>query len=108
MSFSERRATLLRILEIEENIKNIEHGKDYLKIKRNLKVLENARSGGGIVIVSSPEDLNNTIEMRKNSIDIEECITKYRARISVDAERIGSLILEKLRLKSELQDGPNR
>jgi vacuolar-type H+-ATPase subunit E/Vma4 len=108
MSFSERRATLLRILEIEENIKDIEHSKEYLTMKRGLKVLENARSGGGIVIVSSPDDLNRTVEMRKNSVDVESYIVKYRAKMQGDAERIDSLNLEKSRLKRELLGDSNR
>ncbi len=108
MSFSERRATLLRILEIEESIKDIEHSKEYLTMKRGLKVLENARSGGGVVVVSSPDDLNKTVEMRKNSADIEDCISKYKAKMQSNAERIDSLNLEKSKLKTELLNGPNR
>ncbi len=103
MSFSERRATLLRILEIEENIKNIEHSHEYLTMKRGLKSLENARSGGGgIIIVNSPDDLTRTIEMRKNSPVVDECISKYRARMKGNSDTIDSLNLEKLKLKTEL------
>ena len=108
MSFSERRATLLRILEIEENIKDIEHSKEYLTMKRGLKVLENARSGGGVVVVSSPDDLERNVEMRKNSTDVEECIVKYKAKMHDNAERIDSLNLEKSKLKNELLKGPTR
>jgi hypothetical protein len=108
MSFSERRATLLRILEIEECIKDIEHSKEYLTMKRGLKVLENARSGGGVVVVSSPDDLNKTVEMRKNSTDIEECIIKYKAKMQGDAEKIDSLNFEKSKLKRELIIGSTR
>jgi hypothetical protein len=103
MSFSQRRATLLRILEIEEDIKSIEHSRDYILLKRNLKVLENSRNGGGLVVVSSPDDLNRTIEMRKNSGEIEACIEKFRARMRLDEKRIEGLNFEKSRLKRELQ-----
>jgi hypothetical protein len=80
MSFSERRATLLRLLEIEENIKEIEHSREYLTMKKGLRALENAQAGrgGGLIVVNSPDDLSRTVEMRKNSPDVEECITKYR------------------------------
>jgi vacuolar-type H+-ATPase subunit E/Vma4 len=108
MSFSERRATLLRILEIEEKIKDIEHSKEYLTMKRGLKVLENARSGGGVVVVSSPDDLDRNVEMRKNSADVEECIVKYKTKMQDNAERIDSLNLEKSKLKNELLKGPTR
>jgi hypothetical protein len=105
MSFSERRATLLRILEIEESIKDIEHSKEYLTMKRGLKVLENARSGGGVVIVSSPDDMSRTVEMRKNSADVEDCISKYKTKMQSNADKIESLNLEKSRLKKELING---
>ena len=102
MSFSERRAILLRILEIEANVKNIEHSKDFLITKRDLKALENARNGGGRIIVSSPEDLDKTVEIRKNSVEVVECIAKYRERMKNDSETINSLNLEKIKLKREL------
>lgn len=108
MSFSERRATLLRILEIEDNIKSIEHGRDYLLLKRNLKVLEDTRGGNGIVVVSSPDDLNRTIEMRRNSPDFTACVSKYRERIRLDSEKIDNLNVEKSKLRRELQDNLNR
>ena len=108
MSFSERRATLLRILEIEESIKDIEHSKEYLTMKRGLKVLENARSGGGVIVVDSPDDMNRTVEMRKNSADVEECIIKYKAKMQNNAEKIDNLNLEKSKLKKELISSLNR
>jgi len=108
MSFSERRATLLRILEIETNIKNIEHSKDYLIAKRDLKALENARSSGGRIVVSSPEDLNSTVEIRRNSVEVGECIARYKERMKGDSELINSLGLEKMRLKSGLLNNTTR
>jgi len=108
MSFSERRATLLRILEIEESIKDIEHSKEYLTMKRGLKVLENARSGGGVIVVSSPDDMTRTVEMRKNSADVEACITQYKAKMQNNTERINILNLEKSKLKSKLLNEINR
>ncbi len=104
MSFSDRRATLLRLLEVERDIKDIEHSKDYLIMKRGLAALETARAGGGggIIIVCSPDDPTRNIEMRKNSAEVEECITKYRAKMKRNTDRINSLTLEKSKLKSEL------
>jgi hypothetical protein len=48
MAFSQRRTNLLRVLEIESKIKDIEHGEEYLRVKREIRVLENAHGGGGI------------------------------------------------------------
>ena len=104
MSFSERRATLLRLLEIEKGIVDIEHSREFLTMKRGLKSLELARAGGGggIVIVNSPDDLTRTIEMRKNSPDIDECIKKYRAKMKGCVDMIDRLQNEKVKLKREL------
>ena len=105
MSFSDRRATLLRLLEVEKNIKDIEHSREYLVMKRGLAALETAHAGGGggIIVVNSPDDPAHIIEMRKNSPQVEECIIKYRALMKHNTDRITSLSLEKSRLKRELQ-----
>ncbi len=103
MSFSERRAILLRILEIETNIKDIEHSKNYLITRRDLKALEHFGSGGGRIVVCSPEDLDRTVEIRKNSPEMGEYIARYKERMRGDVERIDSLNIEKTRLKTELQ-----
>jgi hypothetical protein len=105
MSFSERRAILLRILEIERNIKDIEHSNDYLKTRRGLKLLENARNGGGTITISSPSNLDTTIEIRKNSSEVANCIAAYREMMREDVLRIDTLNVEKLQLKRELLGG---
>jgi hypothetical protein len=102
MSFSERRANLLRILEIETNIKDIEHSKDYLISRRDLKALEHFGSGGGRITISSPEDLDRTVEVRKNSPELGEYIARYKERMRGDKERIDSLNIEKTKLRAEL------
>jgi hypothetical protein len=104
MSFSDRQATLLRLLKIEEEIKDIEHSHEYLMMKRGLKALETARAGGGggIIVVNSPDDLTHTIEMRKNSSDVDACINKYKAKMKYNVDMIDSLQNEKVKLKKEL------
>jgi len=104
MSFSDRRATLLRLLKIEEDIKDIEHNHEFLTMKRGLKALETARAGGGggIIVVNSPDDLTRTIEMRKNSPDLDACIIKYKAKMKCNVDMIDSLHKEKVKLKREL------
>ncbi len=76
-------------------------------MKRGLTALETARSGrgGGIVSVISPDEPGRTIEIRKNSPEVEETIEKYRAKMKRNTDRIDSLNLEKTRLKAELTSG---
>ncbi len=102
MSFSQRNTTLLRVLEIESKIKDIEHGEEYLRVKRELRVLENARNNNGKVVVSSPEDNGTLVELRKNSPDIKEYLSVYQGRMKSISERIDSLNAEKSSLKREL------
>ncbi len=105
MSFSQRRTSLLRVLEIESNIKDIEHGDEYLRVKREIKLLENARNGSGRIVVSSPEDMSTTVELRKNSADVEQYLSRYRVRMRGVSDRIDSLNFEKSNLKRELMSG---
>ena len=102
MSFSERKATLLRILEIETNIKDIEHSKDYIVTRRDLKALEHFGSGGGRITISSLEDLDRTVEVRKNSPELSAYIARYKERMRGDQERLNSLNSEKTKLRAEL------
>jgi hypothetical protein len=102
MYFSQRRTNLLRVLEIESKIKDIEHGDEYLRVKREIKVLENAKGGGGILTVTSPDDINEVVELRKNSVDVEAYLTKYKGRLQTVTDRIDLLNNEKAKLKSEL------
>ena len=104
MSFAKRNADLLRILEIEEQIKDIEHANEYLKIRKRLKMLENPRRKG-MVIINAPDSTGDLIELRKNSSDERLIIAEYREMIRGDVEKIRSLIVERLRLRDKLQEG---
>jgi hypothetical protein len=73
-------------------------------MKRGLKALETARAGGGggIIVVNSPDDITRTIEMRKNSPDVDACISKYKAKMKCNVDMIENLQNEKVKLKREL------
>jgi hypothetical protein len=105
MAFSQRRTNLLRVLEIESKIKDIVHGEEYLRVKREIRVLEGAHGGGGILTVTSPDNINEIVEIRKNSVDVAEYLTKYKGQMQSVMERIDLLNDEKMRLKKELING---
>jgi hypothetical protein len=105
MAFSQRRINLLRVLEIESKIKDIEHGEEYLRVKREIRILENAHGGGGILTVTSPDDINEVVEIRKNSVDVTEYLTKYKGQMRSVMEKIDSLNDEKMKLKKSLING---
>ncbi len=102
MSFIQRRNCLLRVLSIESELKDIEHGVEYLRLRRSIRLLENARAGNGKLIVSRPEDMANTVELRKNSADVEEYLAKYRTMMRGVRDKVDRLNAEKYRLKAEL------
>jgi len=102
MYFSQRRSNLLRVLEIESKIKDIEHGNEYLKVKQAIKVLENAHGGDRILTVTSPDDLNRVVEIRKNSAEVEEYLGKYKGKMRIVSDRIDLLNVEKSQLKAQL------
>ena len=102
MSFSKRNTTLLRVLEIESKIKDIEHGEEYLRVKREIRVLENARNSLGKIVVSSPEDTGTLVELRKNSADVKTFLSAYQGKMRGISERIDSLNAEKSSLKRAL------
>ncbi len=102
MSFSERNASLIRLLQVEADIKRIEQGRDYLRLQRNLRTLQNPQVAGGTVTVSPPDNLETTVEVRRNSADAQALIDAYRERMRLDRERIESLNTERAVLRERL------
>jgi len=104
MSFTERNTDLLRIIEIEEQIKEIEHGKEYITIRKNLKLLEDPRRRG-ITLINAPDSPGMMMKLRRNSSDEVLIIAEYRERIRDDVEKIKSLRMERIRLRRKLLEG---
>jgi len=102
MSFSERNASLIRLLQIEADIRRIEQGRDYLRLKRNLRALQNPSAAGGTVTVSPPDNLDTTVEVRRNSANAQAFIDAYVERMRGDRERIDSLNSERVMLRGRL------
>lgn len=105
MAFDDLRTALLRILEIDEKIRDIEHGQEYLLLRRNLKVLEHPTKG--YITVNALDDPSKVIKRRRNSADLQVLIIKYREKMRYDVENIRNLKMEKLRLRSKIHKAPN-
>jgi len=102
MSFSKRKATLLRILEIEKNILHIKQGKNFLRLNKDLKTLEGANRGERVLMVHSPDDLGEVVEVGRSSRRVDEFIALYKLMMSNDWDQIGRLSEEKDKLRREL------
>ena len=102
MTFSERRSILLRILEIDSNIKNIQQSKSYRRLKNDLKILSIASRGDRVLYVHSPENMDDMVEMSRSSRAIDEYIGLYKDKLKKDDEHLDELSREKVSLERSL------
>jgi len=101
VSFS-RRTILNRIIQIEEEIKDISTDAEYRRIMRNLDILDSSKTLSRNIRVRSPSDETKTIVVRRHSTDQEKVKDAYRVRLRVYTSRIDSLSEEKKGLTKRL------
>ncbi len=100
--FSQRNTPLIRILKIEEAIKDIEFDPNFRKMKNNLQSLETASRRGREISVGSPEDMGRIIELRRNSVEIGETIATYKEKLEGYTSRLDLLKKERVELQRQL------
>lgn len=100
--FSQRNTPLIRILKIEETIKDIEFDPNFRKMKNNLRSLETASRRGREISVGSPEDMGRIIELRRNSVEIGETIATYKEKLEGYTSRLDLLKKERVELQRQL------
>jgi len=89
-------------MEIEKKVQRIENDPKYREMKQNLKTLETNPVGSRHVRIGTPENLDNMVELRRNSVEMEDLIKRYRVNVSKYQIRIDRLNQEKLQLRKEL------
>ncbi|MBM3292124.1 hypothetical protein FJY84_05550 [Candidatus Bathyarchaeota archaeon] len=99
---SKRRILLLQLLDIEKAINDIELNTHFRKLKRNLKNLETYSGGSRKIRIDSPDNLNETLELRSNSNDMQITIEKYRENLNKYVIKLEGLYQEKNELKKQL------
>jgi hypothetical protein len=99
---SQRKSTLKRIIQIENEIKLIRNNKRYSDLRKNLNLLENDHSGGMVIRVGSPDNLDEMLVVRKNSDLIKNVISQYKTKIDEYTLKIHTLNKEKFKLKKQL------
>ena len=97
-----RRTILNRIMQIEEELKDINTDTDYRRIKRNLDILDSSRTGSRNIRVGSPADMTKTIVVRKHSTDQEKVKDAYRVKLREYTSRLDELFKEKRGLEKRL------
>ena len=101
MSGTTRRSALLRIMEIETQLKNLVLDNKYYRIKDNLRMLRE-KSFFGDVRVNDPHNFDSMINLRRNSADSRECIEVYEKMSLEYEDLIDKLSIEKKQLQVEL------
>ena len=101
-SLVDRKNILREILEIEDQITMMKRNPTYLKIMYNLNYLKARRFGSNIVLIASPDDLDKTLKMRNNSLEMKNTILRYREKKAELAVQIDNLHNQKVRLQKQL------
>ncbi len=97
---------MLEILKIEDDIKTMKKNPRFVKIKRNIDSLEMRRFGVRIVSVAAPDNMETTLELRNNSQEMKDTISRYREmRIEFD-DQLDELRGRKERLQRQLFERP--
>ena len=70
--------------------------------QRNLRDLEEKRFGSKVITVDSPEDLGVKLSMRRNSLEFENTILRYREKQTEFNEQMNVLTSRRKRLIKQL------
>ena len=92
----------MRIMEIERKVHNIENDPKYRAMKQNLKTLETNPIGSRHVRIGIPENLSSMVELRRNSVEMDDLIERYKTNVDIYQVRIDELNHEKSKLRKEL------
>jgi len=101
-AMADRRSILQEILENDAQISRVRRDPVYAKIKNNLDKLEKRRFGSVTVNVPSPDDPEKLVEVRCNSSEMREIVSKYREMRAEFDDQIGELLIRKESLQKQL------
>ncbi len=99
---SERNDILRNILDIESQLRAMKKNPNYRTIRRNLRHLEEKRFGSKLVTVSSPEDYNVTLSVRRRSVEFQDIILRYKEKQTEFNEQVYALTSRRKRLIKQL------
>lgn len=99
---SSRKSTLIKIMEIDDEIKRIKSDSTYRRVRRNLRILKESRTGGRLIRVRSPDDIESFIMVRRNSDEMKEVLSKYEDMVEEYDNRVRALAREKAELEKDL------
>ncbi|MBT3285011.1 hypothetical protein HN807_06845 [Candidatus Bathyarchaeota archaeon] len=96
-----RSSALIQIMQIEDEIKRVINGKEYINIRQYVQVLKDL-SGNAILQVENPDDMGKMVRLRKNSEEAKKYLVKYEAMLNEFDVQLLNLRKRKQDLNSEL------
>ena len=93
---------LEEILKIEDEIKQLKMDTAYLKIRGNLKILEDSSFGNSQITTLSPDNMDIKIETRRHSEERKDIIRRYREKQNEFEEKINGLYNRKRMLEKQI------
>jgi hypothetical protein len=97
-----RRNSLNRIMQIEQEIKNIKTNKTYQQILNNIKIMDTLTRGSRNIDVASPDNMEKTITVRRRSQEAKNIAKTYTQNLQKYSNRLQKLRDEKAVLQNQL------
>ena len=89
-------------MENDAQVNRVRRDPVYARIKNNLDKLEKRRFGSVTVNIPSPDDPGKVVEVRCNSSEMREIVSKYKEMRAEFDDQIGELQTRKESLQKQL------
>jgi len=89
-------------MEIEKKLHSLENDPKFREMQDNLKTLQSNVIGSRHVRIGTPENLDQMVELRRNSDEMTDLIQRYKDGVDKYQIRIDQLSKEKRELQKEL------
>ncbi len=89
-------------MEIEKKLHSLENDPKFREMQDNLKTLQSNVIGSRHVRIGTPENLDQMVELRRNSDEMTDLIQRYKEGVDKYQIRIDQLSKEKRELQKEL------
>jgi len=97
-----RRTNLNRIMQIEQEIRNIKTNTTYQQILNNIKIMDTLTTGSRNINVASPDNMDKTITVRRRSQEAKDVVKTYTLKLQKFSSRLQTLRNEKAALEKQL------
>jgi len=98
----DRKSVLRKILKIEGEIKTMRRNPRYVRIKHSIFSIESRRFGSNTVSIIAPDDPETTLELRNNSQEMKDTLSRYKEMRTEFDDKVGVLVVRKAGLQRQL------